>query len=175
MADTRRFWNLLSGIYSRQKIGDENAYRKKLAKTQDHFRPDMVVREIGCGTGTTAVIHAPHVADYEGVDFSGKMLDIARTRAADAGVTNLTFRQAALEDLDATGNFDAVLALSLLHLLEDRDAGIAHVAEMLKPGGVVHFQHRLHRWHKWLVESPGSDPARLWLVPDLEAFHSGRA
>ena len=70
-------------------------------------------------------------------------------RAADAGVTNLTFRQAALEDLDATGNFDAVLALSLLHLLEDRDAGIAHVAEMLETRRVVHFQHRLHRWHKW--------------------------
>lgn len=170
MADTRRFWNLLSGIYSRQKIGDENAYRKKLAKTQDHFRPDMVVREIGCGTGTTAVIHAPHVADYEGVDFSGKMLDIARTRAADAGVTNLTFRQAALEDLDATGNFDAVLALSLLHLLEDRDAGIAHVAEMLKPGGLfISSTVCIGGTNGWL-KVLGPIPRAFGLFPILKHF-----
>lgn len=170
MADTRRFWNLLSGFYARQKIADEDAYRRKLAETQAHFTPDMRVREVGAGTGSTAVIHAPHVASYEVVDFSPRMLDIARQRAADAGVKNLTFRAAGLEDLDANGDFDAVLALSLIHLLKDRDAGIAHMAKMLKPGGLfVSSTTCLGGQHGWL-KLIGPIPRALGLFPMLKHF-----
>jgi len=170
MADTSRFWSLLSGPYSRQKIGDEASYRRKLAETQAHFRPDMNVREIGCGTGSTAVIHAPHVASYEAVDFSAKMLDIARQRVADAAVTNVTLTKAALEDLDAKGNFDAVLTLSLLHLLKDRDAGIAHIAKMLKPGGLfVSSTVCIGGRHGW-IKVLGPIPRALGLFPILKHF-----
>ena len=170
MADSRRFWNLLSGFYSRQKIGDEDAYRTKLAKTQAHFSPEMRVREVGAGTGSTAVIHAPHVANYEAVDFSPKMLDIARRRAAEAGVENLTFRAAALEELDANGDFDAVLALSLIHLLEDRDAGIAHMAKMLKPGGLFVSSTTCIGGQARLLKVLGPIPRALGLFPILNFF-----
>lgn len=160
---------MLSGLYSRQKIGDEAAYRKKLAMTQSHFRPDMAVREIGCGTGGTAAIHAPFVASYEAVDFSAKMLAIARQRIADAGVTNVTLRQGALDELEAQGDFDAVLTLSLIHLLKDPDAGIDHVAAMLKPGGLfVSSTECLGGRHGWLKFM---GPLRaLGLFPILSRF-----
>lgn len=170
MADTRRFWNLLSGLYSRQKIGDEDAYRTKLGKTQAHFSPNMRVREVGAGTGSTAVIHAPHVARYEVVDFSPKMLDIARRRAADAGVQNLTFRAASVEELDANGDFDAVLALSLIHLLEDRDAGIAHMAKMLKPGGLFVSSTACIGGQAGFLKVLGPLPRALGLFPILKHF-----
>ncbi len=49
----------------------------------------------------------------------------------------MTFECCAVEDLDAAGeSVDAVLALSLLHLLVDRDAAIARIYDMLRPGGI---------------------------------------
>ena len=52
-------------------------------------------------------------------------------------MTNVTFEALGIEDLDvADGTVDAVLALSLLHLLEDRDDAIARIRAMLKPGGM---------------------------------------
>ena len=50
---------------------------------------------------------------------------------------HLSFAQAALEDFDAPNEtFDAVLGMSVLHLLKDRDAAISKVHRLLKPGGV---------------------------------------
>jgi cyclopropane fatty-acyl-phospholipid synthase-like methyltransferase len=55
------FWNKLADKYSRRPIADEAAYQKKLDVTRQYFEPDMEVLEIGCGTGTTAIAHAPFV------------------------------------------------------------------------------------------------------------------
>ena len=93
--------------------------------------------EFGCGTGSTALAHAPHVGHVLASDISPRMLGIARRKAAEAGVGNVTFRAASIETLEvAPGSADAVLGLSILHLLRDRDAAIARVRAMLRPGGV---------------------------------------
>lgn len=137
MATASKFWDRLADRYARQPIADEDAYRTKLRVTQGYFRRDMEVLEFGCGTGGTAIIHAPFVRHIRAIDFSEKMLEIARARAADAGVENISFERADIAELTAVdGRYDAVLGLSILHLLEDKDAVIAKVFAMLKPGGI---------------------------------------
>ena len=132
-----RFWNKVAEKYAKQPVADEASYQKKLEITRGYFRPDMDVLEFGCGTGSTAIVHAPYVKHITAIDFSSKMIEIARARADAAGVDNVTFQTAAIDDLDALGErFDAVLGLSILHLLNDRHAVIADVHRMLKPGGV---------------------------------------
>ena len=65
------------------------------------------------------------------------MIEIATRKAAAAGVKNVTFECCSVEELDvARESVDAVLALSLLHLLEDKEAAIARIHDMLRPGGV---------------------------------------
>ena len=54
-----RFWDKIAVKYSRRPIADEASYQKKLEKSQAYFRPDTEVLEFGCGTGGTAIIHAP--------------------------------------------------------------------------------------------------------------------
>jgi ubiquinone/menaquinone biosynthesis C-methylase UbiE len=131
------FWNILAKRYSRQAIADAAAYQQKLAKTQAYFEPDMAVLEIGCGTGGTAIIHAPHVKHIRAVDFSKNMIAIAKQRAAEAGVTNVDFAVQGIDAMDAeTDAYDAVLALNVLHLVDDREDTIAKIRAMLKPGGV---------------------------------------
>jgi len=137
MSQSARFWDRVAERYARSPVADEAAYRKKLQVTQDYLRPDMEVLEFGCGTGSTALIHAPHVKHIRAIDISSKMIEIARGKADAGRVDNVTFEVSTIEAFDvADETFDAVLGLSILHLLEDKEAVIAKVHRMLKPGGV---------------------------------------
>ncbi len=137
MTHSSRFWDRIAARYARQPVADEAAYQKKLAVTRELLRPDMEVFEFGCGTGSTAIAHAPHVKEILAIDISEKMLEIARSKAETAGVGNVRFEHADIDGFTAPdGRFDVVLGLSILHLLEDRNTAIAKVYRMLKPGGV---------------------------------------
>ncbi len=137
MKNYDRFWDRIAERYARQPVADEAAYEKKLEVTRGYLDSEASILEIGCGTGSTALAHAPYVSHVRATDISAEMIRIAKDKAVAAGVTNVDFEQAAVEDLEiADGGVDAVLALSLLHLLEDREPAIARIHAMLKPGGV---------------------------------------
>lgn len=134
---TARFWDRIAAWYARQPIADEAAYARKLEVTRGYLRPDMEVLEIGCGTGGTAIAHAPHVKHIRAIDISTKMIAIAMAKAATAQADNVDFEQATIDELNvADGSLDAVLALSILHLLDNRDAVIDQIFRMLKPDGL---------------------------------------
>ena len=136
MAEASRFWDRMADRYVASPIADVPSYEKKLDITRGYLRPDMEVLEVGCGSGATALLHAPHVKHILATDFSARMIEIAKARAAEQGVTNVTFEQADITSLDKPdGSFDMVLALSVLHLMEDRDAAIGTIHRLLKPGG----------------------------------------
>jgi len=131
------FWDRIAPGYSKQPIADSESYARKLATTQALMRPDMEVLEFGCGTGSTALEHAPHVAHIVATDVSAAMIGIGREKAERAGIDNVSFRQSGVEDFEAPeGSFDMVLALNLMHLLPDRAAALAKIHRLLKPGGI---------------------------------------
>jgi SAM-dependent methyltransferase len=132
-----KFWNKIADRYSRRPISDEVAYEKKLDITRKYFRPDMEVLEIGCGTGTTAIAHAPYVGHILATDLAPRMIEIATEKAKAANIDNVTFRASSVDALDLPdASIDAVMAHNLLHLLEDREPAIADIHRVLKPGGV---------------------------------------
>jgi len=132
------FWDRIADRYAKKPVADESAYEKKLSITRRYLHDDAAVLEVGCGTGTTAIRHAPNVAHVHATDISARMIEIANQRADEAGVDNVTFEQTALEDVDLPdASVDVVLALSLLHLVADREAAIASLHRWLKPGGVL--------------------------------------
>ena len=138
MGTATRFWNWNAERYARQSIGDEASYQKKLATTQKYLAPDMRAVEFGCGTGATAILHAPLVRTYHAIDISEKMVEIGRGKAAEAGLSNLTFTVGTLEETrEPDASCDAILGLNILHLVPDLECTIDTVARMLKPGG--HF------------------------------------
>lgn len=137
MAPSPKFWDRVAKKYARQPVPDQAVYEKKLHVTRDYFRPDMQVLEFGCGTGTTAILHAPFVKHILATDISSKMLEIAEQKAREQQVSNVTFQRATVEDFPAENeSFDAILGLSLLHLLENKEAALAKIKRLLKPGGV---------------------------------------
>ena len=135
--DGSRFWDRIAERYSKQPIGDEAAYRKKLQLTREYFRPDMEVLEFGCGTGSTAIAHAPYVKHIRAIDISSKMIQIAQGKADAEDVENVTFERSTIDEFSASDQtLDAVLGLSILHLLDNKEEVIAKVKKMLRPGGV---------------------------------------
>lgn len=129
------FWDRAAPAYSKRLIADTESYARKLAATQALMRPDMKVLEFGCGTGSTALEHAPHVAHIDATDVSAAMIDIGRQKARRAGIGNVRFLQSGLEEFETDSGYDMVLALNLLHLLPDRAAALAKIHQLLKPGG----------------------------------------
>lgn len=137
MKKDARFWDNLAERYAKKPVDDEAAYQKKLKVTRDYLSPDSEVLEFGCGTGSTALYHAPVVKSILATDISAKMIEIAKRKASDANVANVEFRQSTLEALGLADNsYDVVLGLSILHLLKDKEAAIREVYRVLKPGGV---------------------------------------
>ena len=137
MSPSSKFWDRIADRYSKNPVADEAAYQHKLEVTRTYLRPDSEVLEFGCGTGSTAISHSPHVRHIRAIDISAKMLEIARGKADREGVENVTFDQLTIEDIEIPDqSLDVVLGLSILHLLENKEEAIAKVHLMIKLGGV---------------------------------------
>ena len=106
-----------------------------LVSTQTRFARTL---EFGCGTGSTALLHAPHAGRYRATDIAPEMIAIAREKLAAGGPHNVEFAVETLADRAADGPvWDAVLALNILHLLEDPEGACRTAFDILKPGGVL--------------------------------------
>lgn len=132
-----KFWDRIASRYSKKPVADEASYQKKFQVTQTYFKPDMEVLELGCGTGSTAIVHAPYVKHIQAIDISKKMIEIAKAKAAAKNIDNVTFQQMAIDELRVTDHsLDVVLGLSILHLVDSKEEVIKKVHKMLKPGGI---------------------------------------
>lgn len=131
------FWDKVAERYAAMPIGNQEAYEQTLERVADHLNGSDRVVEVGCGTATTALTLAPKVARMLATDASAEMVRIGRETAQAQGVENIEIVQAASNDGRlATGAHDVVMAFSLLHLVDDLDATLGHVAAMLRPGGL---------------------------------------
>ncbi|MEM9841084.1 MAG: SAM-dependent methyltransferase, partial [Pseudomonadota bacterium] len=67
MPDKAKFWDRIAEKYARQPISNQKAYEIKLDLTREYFTPQSNVLEFGCGTGSTAILHAPYVAHIHAI------------------------------------------------------------------------------------------------------------
>ena len=135
--NSSKFWDKIAPRYVKDKIKDFESYERKLKITQEHFSKEMNVLEIGCGTGMTAVIHSPFVNHYHATDISSGMIEIAKNRAKENQIENISFEVSDISNLSAKDDSqDAVLAMSVLHLLESTNKGIQTIHKKLKTGGL---------------------------------------
>ena len=98
--------------------------------------PELVVGDLGCGTGQLTETVAPYVKQVVAVDSSPDMLDAARQRLGGAG--NVDLRNGDLENLPiAAGELDAAMLSLVLHYSPSPARALAEVARALRPGGRV--------------------------------------
>lgn len=121
-------------------LGGEKRLRRKILRLADIKNGDKVL-DIGCGTGTSALIIARDTGDrgeVVGTDLSSKMLDIAKRKLMKSGFRNVTFLQANAEAIPYPDSyFDKIAAFAVLHEMdhEGRINTLREVYRLLKPGG----------------------------------------
>ena len=133
-----RFWDRIALKYAADPIADLAGYEFTLRQVEDLLTADQDVLEIGCGTGTTALRLAPFTRRLLATDVSAGMIAIAREKLAAQSVPQLSFAVAdAEEPVAGPGEFDAVLAFNLLHLVTDLDRTLQLAVQALRPGGLL--------------------------------------
>jgi len=105
--------------------------------------PGWRVLDIGCGTGSLAVLIARRGAQVVGIDISASMLDVAIQKARLAEVETLvSLREMGAVELDTAfddATFDAVVSSLAFSELSDDEAAytLRHCQRILKPGGLL--------------------------------------
>jgi len=132
-----QFWDKQAPGYAAKPIANPAAYESTLRDVRSRLRSQDRVLELGCGTGSTALLLAPGVSSIVATDSSPGMMQIARAKLeSDDAPTNVSFvTQRADAPVDGAP-FEAVLAFSLLHLVSDLPGVLASVHSQLRPGGL---------------------------------------
>ena len=115
-----------------------------IGRPQDAFvgAADLIgprVLDAGCGTGDLAIWLAGRGHTVTGVDFLPGPLEVARSKAAAAGVEANFLEMDALAIGEIPEQFDAVTDCGLFHSFDDvgRAAYVAALGKLLEPGGRV--------------------------------------
>lgn len=138
MTQTPEFWDHIAAKYAKSPIADMKSYEYTLGRTRSYLASTDGVLEIGCGTGSTALLLAKDVDHITASDLSSNMIRIGEKKARDQNVGNISFVTASLfDDALSNGPYDVVLALNVLHLLDDTSAAIHRMRGLLKPGGLM--------------------------------------
>lgn len=135
MTNKAAFWDKIAPKYAKSAIADPAAYEYTLGRTRTYLTPNDNVLELGCGTGSTALVFAPDVVQITALDVSPGMLAIAQEKAEQAGVDNVTFEVSA--EVPKQGPYDVVMGYSLFHLVPDMEVRFAQINALLPKGG--HF------------------------------------
>lgn len=78
-----RFWDKTAPKYALSPIKDMESYRTTMERTKAHLGLGDEVLEVGCGTGSTALLLAPNVKSLTASDFSDGMIKIATDKLTD--------------------------------------------------------------------------------------------
>jgi ubiquinone/menaquinone biosynthesis C-methylase UbiE len=106
------------------------------------LRPGMRVLDVGCGPGDVSFIAAGLVGptgSVLGVDAAPAMVELARGRAAEKGLSAVQFTEAAIDAITLDEPVDAVVGRLILMHLPDPSATVRRLSALVRPGGVIAF------------------------------------
>jgi ubiquinone/menaquinone biosynthesis C-methylase UbiE len=127
------------------------------------LRPGMRVLDVGCGPGDVSLLAARLVGPTGtvlGVDAAAGIIEFARSRAAERGVSSVRFEQSSLADLALEEPVDAVIGRLILMHLPDPVAALRQLAALVRPGGLIAFSE--------------FDTTAASSVPDLPLWRAAR-
>lgn len=127
---------------------------RMLELTSDAVQGKGKVLEVAAGTGIVTVAIAQSSDSVIATDYAAAMVESLELRVRDAGLKNVTCEQADIYSLPySAGEFDAVVAANVLHLVPDLATAIQALRSVMKPGGMLVAPTFCHDETKtsWLV------------------------
>ncbi|WAP55188.1 methyltransferase domain-containing protein [Streptomyces sp. S465] len=136
-SSTTAYWDAAAGDFDDEPDHGlrDPAVREAWAARLRGWLPERPgdVLDLGCGTGSLALLAAEAGHRVTGVDRSSRMAGLAREKLAGTGATVLVGDAA--EPPVPERSFDVVLVRHLLWLLPDQRAVLGRWARLLRPGG----------------------------------------
>jgi SAM-dependent methyltransferase len=183
-AATRSFGRIVQAFQTGQGVGWHEQDPELFEGTERFFRPGYIgnligswlpaldgvierlergikVADVGCGHGASTILMAEAFpnSQFVGFDYHQGSIDAARHRAADAGLTNVTFQVASAKEYP--GTYDLVCYFDCLHDMGDPAGAAAHTYKSLNDGGT------------WMVIEPNAqDDVADNLNPVGRVFYS---
>lgn len=134
---TAKFWDKRAQKYNDDIEKHDAVYMQTIESTKSLLSTSDVVLDLGCASGEFSLDIAPRVQCVHGIDTSTNMIALATKKASDRSMDNVTFDPVDVFDrsLDAH-RYTAVLAFSVLHLVEEIRSVLRRVNELLPTGGL---------------------------------------
>ena len=138
MNKTEKFWDKVSNKFDKQSQKNDQTEIRSLEITKQHLNVSDIVLDYGCATGTMAIEIADKVKKIHGIDISRKMIDAAKRKVAERNIENIDYAQSTIfDERYKRESFDVILALNILHFIEDTKKVMTRINELLKPGGLI--------------------------------------
>jgi 2-polyprenyl-3-methyl-5-hydroxy-6-metoxy-1,4-benzoquinol methylase len=165
-----KFWDRTADYYDQEEKKDEWSYRKFIEKAKNYLKESDIVLDFGCGTGQVCNEIADDVEMIYAIDISSKMIDIARSRAAQRKIHNINYVYTTIfEERFKGDSFDAIMVFNVLHLLDNSQWVIQRLYELLKPGGYI-ISATPCMGEKPLLNSLFSIGSRIGITPEIKSF-----
>ena len=121
---------------------------------------NLILADIGCGTGSLTFELARFARKVIGVDLSGEMLRRARIGAKERELANVEFRQGDVLKLPLEPHgLDAAFCVMVLHFLADPARAIAGLCRVVRSGGTIVLVDLVEHKQQWMREQM----AHQWL------------
>ncbi|WP_101947301.1 class I SAM-dependent methyltransferase [Mycobacterium sp. 3519A] len=105
----------------------------------ERLREGADVADIGCGSGHAINVMAAAfpASRFTGIDFSEEGLSVGAAEARARGLSNATFMQADVANLDVAEAYDAITVFDAIHDQAQPAKVLANIYRALRPGGVL--------------------------------------
>jgi ubiquinone/menaquinone biosynthesis C-methylase UbiE/DNA-binding transcriptional ArsR family regulator len=154
-SQTRSFFDSVGPEWDAvRKVFNDDALRARgIARL---VSPDLLVADIGTGTGILASELASLGLRVIAVDSSKRMLEAARTKFERDGLASIELREGDVAALPiADDEVDAALAHMVLHYLPFPAEAVREMARCVKPGGSVVVVDFVSHQHEWMRQELG--------------------
>jgi len=118
--------------------GSQQLWAQELL-TKLNLNKDDVVLDIGCGAGVDTILASMMTGptgNVVGVDIVPEMLQQAEKNLMMTDQKNVSFKKTSGEKLPyPVDTFDVVISNGVINLIPDKEAALAEIIRVLKPGG----------------------------------------
>ena len=139
MDRSEKFWDKAANDFTDHELHINLNENKDFITTLKYLNIDDTVLDYGCATGIISNAIADKVKEIHAIDISSKMIEMAISKASERHIENVYYTQATIfDERYQKESFNVILAFRILHMLEDIQAVIRRINELLnsiKPNG----------------------------------------